>query len=52
MLEIDRNSNVGDDGAEEKYIIGKTDWVLWNEVAKEQFKDCKHKMQSEKIGIH
>ena len=27
MLEIERNSDVGDGGAEEKYIIGKTDWV-------------------------
>ena len=38
MLEIKRNSNVGDSGPEEKYIIGKADWVLWNEKTKEKFK--------------
>lgn len=38
LLEIDRSSEPISGGTEEKYIIGKTDWNLWNENTEKLFK--------------
>lgn len=39
LLEIDRSSEPSSSGTEEKYIINKTDWNLWNENTEKRFKE-------------
>ncbi|MEW8544970.1 MAG: reverse transcriptase domain-containing protein [Candidatus Thiodiazotropha sp.] len=48
MLEIDRNSNTSNGGAEEKYLIGKADWTLWNEITEAKFRDWNSKCSQTK----
>ena len=39
LMEIAKISGPNSSGAEEKYIIGKTDWKVWNEITEKRFKE-------------
>ena len=39
LLELAKSSETSSNEAEEKYLIGKTDWQVWNEVTEERFRE-------------
>ena len=38
-MEIAKISEPNSSGSEEKYIIGNTDWKVWNKITEKRFKE-------------